>query len=149
MFMRIFSNLLNDFNNKSFFYSVSKEKQARKEFAIEKEEPSDVQNHAINSTQDIEKEHGTDDYVGKKKSKLRARFKTKLKQLNLKCYDPILELNEIESDFKSWSNEHLIFDVKSLSELVDNKKQLGKEVFHLINKKEFKKLLPKSLKVCT
>ena len=83
-----------------------------------------------------------------KKSKLRSRFKNKLKRMKLAAYDPILELNEIENDFEDWSSQHLVLGLKSLTELVEDKRQLGKEIFHIINKKEFKKLLPKRLKVC-
>ena len=126
---------------------MSREKSIGKEPRSDKGHPDDIQYDAINSTQDVERDCNIPYTRSSRKSKLLIRFKSKLKHLNLTTYDPILELNEIESDFKDWSNQNLVLNLKSLSELVGDRRQLGKEVFHIINKKEFKKLLPKRLKV--
>ena len=123
---------------------ISREDATGKKFPSE---PDDIQNHAINSTQDLDRKFQmrADENAGK--SKLKSRFKAKLKHLGLTTYDPILEVEEIESDFREWSSQHLVLQLKSLSELVADRSQLSREVFHIINKKEFKKLLPRRLKV--
>lgn len=103
-----------------------------------------IQNHAINSTQDVEK---TSRKSKKAKQKgLKQRFKARLKKLKLKYYEPV-ELNNIEREFSSWSEKHLVLGLQSLGEHVHDKKLLGKEIFNLVSKREFKALLPESLKV--
>ena len=125
-------------------YIISREDVIGEKF---QNKPDDIQNHAINSTQDLDRKFQIRADSSTGKSRLKSRFKAKLKHLNLTTYDPILELEEIESDFREWSSQHLVLKLKSLSELVGDRNQLSREIFHIINKKEFKKLLPKRLKV--
>ncbi|XP_065070259.1 caspase activity and apoptosis inhibitor 1-like [Rhopilema esculentum] len=101
-----------------------------------------IQNHAINSTQDLEVKH-------RKRSgskSLKAKFKSKLKKLKLTIYDPILEVAEIENDFVTWSEQITVVNSGGLAEHCHDRKLLGKRIFHLINKKEFKHLMPENLK---
>ena len=50
-------------------------------------------------------------------------------------------------DLENFDLNSVVLDIKPLSEYVNDKKQLYKEIFTLINKKEFKSLMPDSLKV--
>lgn len=59
--------------------------------------------------------------------------------------------NEAEPEDGRTTPIHLrdiVVPFKSLTEFVDNKRSLYKQVFRTINKKEFKRMLPKYLRVC-
>ena len=103
-----------------------------------------IQNHAINSTQDVKKRSRKSKKA--KQKDLKQKFKTRLKKLELRYYEPV-ELNNIEREFSSWSEKHLVLDLQALREHVHDKKLLGKEIFRLVSKREFKALLPENLKV--
>ena len=103
-----------------------------------------IQNHAINSTQDVEKRSRKSKKA--KQKDLKQRFKTRLRKLELRYYEPV-ELNNIEREFSSWSEKHLVLGLQSLGEHLHDKKLLGKEIFRLVSKREFKALLPDNLKV--
>ena len=78
---------------------------------------------------------------------LKAKFKSKIKKLKLTIYDPILELTEIENDFLTWGEQITVVNSGGLAEHCHDRKLLGKRIFRLINKKEFKHLMPENLKV--
>lgn len=42
----------------------------------------------------------------------------------------------------------LVLDIKPLTEYIDDRKKLNDELFKIMGRKEMKKLMPKSIKVC-
>lgn len=137
-----------NFNKHNYFlYRHAERKKTWAQIGSERDKLDDIQNHAINSTQDVEKNPSDSAGRGRKRSKLQSRLKAKVKRLTLEHYNPILELDEIEIEFERWQNEHITLNIKSLSDFCNEKEKLAKEVFSIINKKEFKKLLPTNLQV--
>ncbi len=120
-----------------------------------------IQDDDVNSTQGIcdstmdeshVKTKSEDDIFRKldqKQRHLKKKIKASLKLLKEYKNKTISteKVLKFQKDFKLLGAQTAILGIKPLSEYGDKKKLLCKELFKVIDKKQFKKMLPKNLKV--
>ena len=121
-----------------------------------KEPANAIQNHAVHSTQDIDekKERGNKDSLTKLEKQLaKLKRQTRVSSKLLRTYkknkevDPAKVAAALGKLGHNSGSKKSLLTTKTLSDYLTNRKILHKEVFKIINKRDFKKMMPKSLKV--
>eukprot|EP00794_Sanderia_malayensis_P008154 gene8154-9026_t len=135
-----------------------KSSKRKKEKSLVKNKPDDVnavQNDVVNSTQDVYEnriEAGADDRERLNLKRKHSELKRKIKEyiVVLKDYERDNvnpeNLANIKEEFQLFLGPENIIGIKPLDECIDNRTLLCKQLFKIINKKKFKKMLPRNLK---